>query len=389
MASTANKLGERLQSWQKAGLINADTVDSIERWEAAQVAEKSLSSGVRLGLPARLAVAFGSILFAAGILLFVSAHWDALAPQWRFSLLLGVLLGLHGLAAYTSDRFQSMAVALHGAGTVVLGGGIFLSAQIFHLEAYWSAGLLLWAIGAAVGWALLRQWPQLAMLAMLLPVWLFGEWARQMDALNISTDSEPGILIPVAGLFLLCLTYFTAPSARKASSSSIVLMWIGGLFFLPVAIGWGFAATVLDLDPVGLPTTITWIGWTIAIVGPLLLGWVLRHRNVWPLGIAVAWMFLDLVVRDHGITPLSYAWWEVGAIALTFWGYAEARTERINLGTALIAIILMGFYFSEVMGRFDRSLSLIGLGLLFLGGGWALERFRRQLVGRSQQRFES
>ena len=100
-------------------------------------------------------------------------------------------------------------------------------------------------------------------------------------------------------------------------------------------------------------------------------------------------MFLDLVVRDHGITPLSYAWWEVGAIALTFWGYAEARTERINLGTALIAIILMGFYFSEVMGRFDRSLSLIGLGLLFLGGGWALERFRRQLVGRTQQRFES
>ncbi|MFL0732493.1 MAG: DUF2157 domain-containing protein, partial [Prochlorococcus sp.] len=95
MASTANKLGERLQRWQKAGLINADTVDSIERWEAAQVAEKSLSSGVRLGLPARLAVAFGSILFAAGILLFVSAHWDALAPQWRFSLLLGVLLGLH------------------------------------------------------------------------------------------------------------------------------------------------------------------------------------------------------------------------------------------------------------------------------------------------------
>ena len=42
MAAAANKLGERLQRWQKAGLINADTVASIERWEAAQVAEKSL-----------------------------------------------------------------------------------------------------------------------------------------------------------------------------------------------------------------------------------------------------------------------------------------------------------------------------------------------------------
>ncbi len=200
-------------------------------------------------------MAFGSILFAAGILLFVDAPWNALAPQWRYILLLGVLLDLHDSAAYTSERFQSMAVALDGVGTVVLGGGIFLSAQIFHLEANWSADLLLWAIGAAVGWALLRQCPQLDMLEIILTVWLCGEWGRQSQALNSS--AEAGTLIHVGDIFLLCLTYFTAPSVRKASSSSIVLIWIGGLCFLPSATGWGFASTVLNLDPVGLPTTMT------------------------------------------------------------------------------------------------------------------------------------
>jgi len=32
------------------------------------------------------------------------------------------------------------------------------------------------------------------------------------------------------------------------------------------------------------------------------------------------------------------------------------------------------------MDRLGRSASLVGLGLLFLGGGWALERTRRRLV---------
>ncbi len=40
------------------------------------------------------------------------------------------------------------------------------------------------------------------------------------------------------------------------------------------------------------------------------------------------------------------------------------------------------FYFSDVMDKLGRSASLIGLGVLFLFGGWALERTRRQLVAR-------
>ena len=33
------------------------------------------------------------------------------------------------------------------------------------------------------------------------------------------------------------------------------------------------------------------------------------------------------------------------------------------------------------MDKMDRSLGLIGLGILFLAGGWALEKMRRKLVG--------
>jgi hypothetical protein len=69
-------------------------------------------------------------------------------------------------------------------------------------------------------------------------------------------------------------------------------------------------------------------------------------------------------------------------MVLIVWGILERRSERINLGVAGFAITLLVFYFSSVMDRLGRSASLVGLGLLFLGGGWALEQGRRRLVAR-------
>ena len=62
------------------------------------------------------------------------------------------------------------------------------------------------------------------------------------------------------------------------------------------------------------------------------------------------------------------------------WGVQEARRERINMGSAIFAATVLAFYFSEVMTKLGRSASLAGLGILFLAGGWALERTRRHLV---------
>jgi uncharacterized membrane protein len=87
---------------------------------------------------------------------------------------------------------------------------------------------------------------------------------------------------------------------------------------------------------------------------------------------------------EINIRPLTswslYAWWAVGALALAAWGARDGRSERINMAAAIFAATVLAFYFSEVMDRLGRSTSLIGLGILFLAGGWALERARRRLV---------
>ena len=46
------------------------------------------------------------------------------------------------------------------------------------------------------------------------------------------------------------------------------------------------------------------------------------------------------------------------------------------------ALTVTVFYFSDVMDRLGRSASLIGMGLLFLGGGYLLEQTRRRLLAR-------
>jgi cbb3-type cytochrome oxidase subunit 3 len=46
------------------------------------------------------------------------------------------------------------------------------------------------------------------------------------------------------------------------------------------------------------------------------------------------------------------------------------------------AIAVGWFYFSDLFDKMGRSLGLIGLGILFLAGGWALEKTRRSLMAR-------
>jgi hypothetical protein len=49
------------------------------------------------------------------------------------------------------------------------------------------------------------------------------------------------------------------------------------------------------------------------------------------------------------------------------------------------AIAVFWFYYSDIFDKVGRSLGLIGLGILFLAGGWALEKMRRGLMSRMGQ----
>ena len=376
-----------LQRWVDAGLLPESTAAAIAAWERDR--QRLAPAGAGLSAPIRILLVLGAVLLGAGVLLLVAAHWDRLAPGWRFGLLIGLVAGLHGLAALAAPRQPSAATALHAVGSIAYGGGVFLAGQLFHLEAHWPAGLLLWGLGAGLGWVLLRQWPQLALLTLLLPAWLVSRWTLSCEAADLPLTAC--VRVPLAGMLLLALVLLAAPRGTgPAPPARRVLLWVGGVALLPAS---GLWALHLLVDPppqtrelLASQRPLLALGWALALGLPLLLAWLLRRRACWRAGLAGGWLLVSLgltwVQQELVGALLPFVWWLGGGLGLVAWGLEEQRPERVNLGAALAAGTVATFYASEVMSRLDRSLSLIGLGALCVAGGWLLERQRRRWLGR-------
>jgi len=381
----ADSLKNRLERWVSAVVVDAGTASRIRTFEESE------SSGERLRWPVLLAVALGGLLLCAGVLLFVAAHWDELSPAWRFTLVM-ILAAVFPLAgAFTQERFPALSTTFYAIGTVCVGAGIFLTAQIFNLQEHWPSGILMWAIGALAGWLLLRHWTQAALLALLVPGWLVGEWEVRTQGFAVSNR-----LITEA-LVLIAITYLSVRTSQEDSSTRRALAWIGGLAVLPLSLwafveGRGYWGWWQNRPHVSSFLQIT--GWAIAICGPMALAYVLRKKAAWTNAVAAVWVLVigTFHARNGNASdklPIfawnslgPYFWAGVGALAMVAWGLVDRRRERINLGVAGFALTVIIFYFSDVMDKLGRSASLIGLGVLFLFGGWALERTRRQLVAR-------
>jgi uncharacterized membrane protein len=367
-----------LDRWIKNGVIDIAAAARIRAFE------QSHETALGFRWPVLLAVAFGALLLAAGALLFVAAHWDALSPGFRFTLVALLVSVFHVGAALATDRFPVLATALHAVGTVCLGGGIFLAGQIFNLQEHWPGGILLWAIGAWIAFAFLRDWPQAELAALLTPFWLAGEW---IEATRYFIGDA---LILAEGALLLAITYLSARLPGQESAIRKALVWIGALAALPFAV-WVSAGSESVWNRTAMPGIYFAAGWAGALLLPLLVAWRLRGSAAWLNLVAALWVvalgstgfgsdhynFLG-GPSWHQLGP--YVMWTVGSLGLIGWGLHEARKERINLGVAGFALTVLGFYFSAVMDKLGRSASLLGLGLLFLLGGWLLEKARRRLV---------
>lgn len=377
----ADALQKRLDRWVSAGVLDAGAAARIRSFE------DSRGSGERLRWPVLLAVGLGGILLGAGILLFVAAHWEELAPNSRFALVLFMVAAFPIGGALSSEKFPAFSTTLHAIGTICLGAGIFLTAQIFNLQSNWTNGILLWACGALIGWVLLRQWPQAAAVAVLMPIWLAGQWINNVDR---TWDVEGRVMWE--GLLLISLTYLSAPTAKHESPERRALSIIGGLSLLPFAIIAVLTRGKLAYGAQHVSFSLRLSGWLVAIGAPLILALILRGRAAWMNAVSAAWVLSLALVAPHRNFLWNdwdvigfYIWAAMGAAGLIAWGIAELRRERINLGVAAFAITVLFFYFSNVMDRLGRAESLVGIGVLFLFGGWGLERLRRLLVARVQE----
>lgn len=371
---------KHLDHWQDAGLIDAATAARIRAWEAAQPS----------GAPRRLgALAFGlgGLSLGAAVLLFVAAHWDALGPSSRFGLVLAMVAGLHVGASGARARLPALATTLHAVGTAALGAGVYLAGQIFNLGGDWPAALLLWALGAAAGFVLLRDWPQLLWTAVLVPLWLAARWLALFAE---GTPERAMLAVLGVGATLVALAYLAAPGPERTAPWRVALSYLGAVALLPgvnlLVLGGAAARAGAPLMSLAPPFA---AGWAVAVGLPLAVAAALRGARGLLLAAAVPWALAlaathtAAATEAPGAAPAArYLIEALGAVALVGFGVRERRALVVNLGILAFALTVVGFYFSNVFDRLGRAAGLAGLGLTFIAGGWALVRVRRDLLAR-------
>jgi uncharacterized membrane protein len=374
-----------LNRWQSAGVLDAEAAGRIRAYEL----EQKRPAGLRW--QGMVALILGAILLACGVVLFVSAHWDEMAPGWRFAVVLAMVSVFHLGGGWARNRFRGLSTALHAVGTVSTGAAIALVGQIFNIQEHWPAAVLLWAIAALAGWILLHDEAQQTLTLLLFPAWILSELSFAAEG-HIGENVYLGRFLIVWAV--LYLTFFLG-SKRKIVHGILfavaaITAAVGTVLLLEGWSSWG-SQTFLSLG------TRTW-GWVDIAVLPLLFAVFKFRKSVVPVvvaivfSIALPWCQRIGTLNHTGEDGLhtsyvgnepnlaAHALVAAFAVFIIWWGVRLASKALVNLGIVGFALVVVWFYFSDIFDKMGRSLGLIGLGILFLAGGWALEKTRRGLL---------
>jgi len=393
-----------LNRWLSAGVLDAEVATRIRVWEAAQKPlqtprntqsnPETRESG--LAWQGRLALILGGILLASGIVLFVSSHWDQLGPGMRYTLVMAMVTVFHLGGAVTGDKYPATSSTLHAVGTVSTGAAIALVGQIFNIQEHWPAAVLLWAIAAVCGWVLLRDQAQQTLSLLLIPSWLICDWAFAASD-RIGTAVYFGRFLFVWAI--LYLTLFIDTPRRIVRGVLFGLSAIAAVTSMFLLLdSWRSWSGMQPFPPLH---TRVW-GWLIIALIPLVFSLAHMRKSTVPVLASVAFVialpWCERVWTEHykyGNAYGSYTRNEPNLLAhalvagfcifLIWWGVRQASRGLVNFGVIAFGATVAWFYFGDLFDKLGRSLGLIGLGLLFLVGGWALEKTRRGLLAHISQ----
>jgi uncharacterized membrane protein len=425
-------LKQEVASWQAEGMVDAALAQRILA-RYPDVAERSWGRIIFS--------AIGAVLVGLGVILFFAYNWQDIPKAAKLALVFGALAAAHGgamRAARSTQPNRALVEGLQALGTMLFGAGIWLIAQIYHIDEHYPNAFLVWSLGAlALAWAMpslvqallalfvISFWAGIelfqfraamhgAPLLVLLGVLPLAVWRRSpallffaLAVLFIVTAFAVGGLDIKALLPLLFMMGAAAVLAGTAAAPTSFAFAEGPLrtIGLLVVLGCGYALSFPDVTrELGrvnfakseLPIYFGLAG--LALVGALAVAaWTIaRHGweqidtyRRWQLALLGVGLVLVLVHTflharmDRWAIALPFNAVVLGFAALLILeGSAHLRPRLVGAGCVVFALVTVSRYadlFSSLLAR-SAVFVVLGAGLFWVGSFYARQRRRAQEV---------
>lgn len=397
MGSFESRLEDETRDWVDQGIITEDQREEIvSQYEGGA----SSSRGIRVVL------LLGAVMVGLGALLFVGANWDAIPVFGRLALLGGMTAGAYYAGwslKYEREGWEKLGDGVLLIGSLMVGATLFLTAQMFNVEANVHWLLLLWLVSVAPASYAVRSKPIL-LLSVVLLGWWSGAYVGGGEVFdvaegfftNVGAYAFYGIALYGVGrlhegsdfegfaptykmfgpLFFFAMTYVVAATELTAvreiegvtGSAFLGVMFLAALLTAganvylgktdeTVEAAWYAGAFGLSLFTVG-------VGWVFGSAEPTVVGGTVPGVVVLVYHAA----FLGLVV---------------GTVYL---GYEKRVTAYVNIGLLFFVLYTGYLYVARIAAYLGTSLAFVVGGLILLFGGAYLERKRRELVSDMEER---
>lgn len=426
MDSHEHWLRRELARWRTEGLVDADL-------EARLLARYPLPPERAWG---RLVFsAIGAVLMGLGVTLFFAYNWNDIPKVAKLGLVFAALLGAHGGAMGLARRPGAppgLVEGLHVLGTMLFGAGIWLVAQIYHIDEHYPTGYLAWALGA-----LAMAWAMPSIVQALLALALVATWAW-VEAFDFRAPMHAAPILAAVGTLPLAW-WRRSPAllfcglAVTLGVAALSVAGVEGDALLPVLVALGTAVVAFGLgsaatDFPGAEPPARAVGLSAAVLGVYVLtfraagetlgrvdlalpvvqahfaaaaaalvggAWLLWRRGlddmprttVWQVGLLGLATFIAVAIvasrsAVHGWpVALAFNAFALGLAVLTIVdGSERLRPRVVGGGCALFALVTVSRYadlFGSLLAR-AAVFVVLGAGLFVVGNFYARQRRRAE-----------
>lgn len=234
-----------MERWAREGLIDAVQSQSIKNLYPQPQTKKVV--------PWALLVfsGIGAVIIGLGIILLFAYNWDKMSKYAKLAVIFGSLIVAHfsGITIFIrSQRFKGIGESLCVLGTMLFGAGIWLVAQIYHIDEHYPNAFLYWGIGAMLmAWTMPSVF-QAILAAVLFTIWVgceCGDFSHSTPyvfillaaLLPVAYGKCSRLLITVLLLAVSISAIFVVSSYDGYANEELVFPVLLGLFSLYIAAG--------------------------------------------------------------------------------------------------------------------------------------------------------